>query len=766
MPIQPPALDDRSFDDLVSDLVARIPAHTPEWTNPRVGDPGRTLIDLFAWLGDTILYRANLVPERQRLVFLRLLGIPLRPALPARTVVSLSFKDENATAAQVIRPLATLDGPVAFETLSELTVLPVYGESYYKRIPVGDEAAELTGIVTDLQNLYQLDGDAVPYVTTPVFMSGATGSSSFDVSQDAADKCLWIALLAGTAEGVDDAKAALGETESGTNQLLSIGVVPAREVPDDYEAVTQRGHVPHIWEITTVDNAGNTESIGYVPLTTIADSTNGLTRAGTVRLELPARGIAGAPTNDVRQNYRAGVGDAPPRIDDPETASRLVAWVRLRPSPANAGDGEVRSIPLTWVGVNAVDVDAMQTVASRVIGQSDGAANQEFSLPARHVDASTLSLQLESSGHGYQTWLQIDDLALLSRDASGPVSAVYQLDREAGTVRFGDGIRGRIPEAGARVRVASMRSGGGTGGNIPAGTLTKIAATDLQGLPVNGLVVHQPLAASGGQAAETLAAAEQRIPALLRHGDRAVTAEDFQQLAVETPAISVGRVEILPHFKPQQRRLGVPGVVSVVVLPQKATLQAPNPRPDRPMLEAVHAHLDRRRPLATELYVIGCEYIGIGLSVGVEIEAGFGREDVLNGVRQTMRAYLWPLAPFGPAGAGWQLGQSVRDRELEIAVARVDGVRGLVDPGINLFLRVINTDTGRSQWRPVVRRQRFEPVEVTLRDWQLPELLTIDVRADEPPELNLNNLHGAGAGTNPFASASGIAVPVVPEMCS
>jgi hypothetical protein len=55
MPIQPPLLDDRRFDDLVADMVARIPAHTPEWTNPRPGDPGRTLIELFAWLGDALL---------------------------------------------------------------------------------------------------------------------------------------------------------------------------------------------------------------------------------------------------------------------------------------------------------------------------------------------------------------------------------------------------------------------------------------------------------------------------------------------------------------------------------------------------------------------------------------------------------------------------------------------------------------------------------------------------------------------------------------
>src|SRR6185503_20397775 len=98
MPIRPPALDDRSFDDLVTDLVRRIPAHTPEWTNPREGDPGRTLIDLFAWLADTILYRANLIPERQRLAFLRVLGVGMRPAVPAHGLVQVSIGDAAVTA--------------------------------------------------------------------------------------------------------------------------------------------------------------------------------------------------------------------------------------------------------------------------------------------------------------------------------------------------------------------------------------------------------------------------------------------------------------------------------------------------------------------------------------------------------------------------------------------------------------------------------------------------------------------------------------------
>src|SRR5262247_1807714 len=107
MPFSPPSIDDRSFQDLVDDLLARIPAHTPEWTNPREGDPGRTLIELFAWLGDTLLYRANLIPERQRLAFLRLLGAPMRPAMPARGMVTVSLRDNEPVAALAIKPIAT-----------------------------------------------------------------------------------------------------------------------------------------------------------------------------------------------------------------------------------------------------------------------------------------------------------------------------------------------------------------------------------------------------------------------------------------------------------------------------------------------------------------------------------------------------------------------------------------------------------------------------------------------------------------------------------
>src|SRR6185295_126690 len=184
MPVRPPALDDRSFDDLVDEVLARIPAHTPEWTNPRVGDPGRTLVELFAWLTDTLLYRANLIPERQRLAFLALLGMPLRPATPARGLVALKLPREDATDAIYLRAQASIKDPVAFETQSEVTVLPVTAEAYFKRrVPEAERDSDMDRLIDGLRSIYSIgQGEQVePYVTTPVFAGGGQEKLGFDL---------------------------------------------------------------------------------------------------------------------------------------------------------------------------------------------------------------------------------------------------------------------------------------------------------------------------------------------------------------------------------------------------------------------------------------------------------------------------------------------------------------------------------------------------------------------------------------------------------
>ena len=757
MPIRPPSLDDRSFDDLVSELLARIPAHTPEWTDPRPGDPGRTVLELFAWLTDTLLYRVNLSPEKQRLAFLQLLGIPLKPALAAQGLICLELTSPSDTQTYRLRPLARLKGPVDFETCDELTVLPLSLQVYVKQKLSVSETARYAEVVQGLSRIYNLTASqqAAPYFTTPIFSGGRPEAGGFSAASRTVDGCFWLALLASSQENQaahnQAIRQALDGASDGRALLLNIGVVPTLALPSDFADFGSRQQVPHVWEISTGRQfRGEPE---YLPLTVVQDSSNRLLHQGIVRLALPTSGQIGVPDNDVRSFVQAGVGSHPPRLDSPETATRLVAWIRLRPLPPESLRGVAGSNPtlpdlsLSWLGINAVAVDQRQTIQGRVLlGQSNGQADQQISLPGQSVQADSLAIEVEASGGVFQPWQRIEDLALAGRDA-----AVYSLDSEAGAIRFGDGLRGRIPEINSRIRVAQMRSGGGRAGNLPPGALTAISAQEGQGLRLSSqFKVLQALPLIGGEDAETLEAAERRIPDLFRHRDRAVTESDYRQLAGETPGVRLGRVELLPRFKPQQRRSPVPGVVSVLVLPQADGIQPPNPRPDRPTLERVHAWLDQRRPLATELYVIGCEYVALGLSVGVEVQNGFGQDGVLQAVKEALQRFLWPLVPGGLQGEGWPLGRSIQERELEVVVSRVPGVEGVT--GLRLFLQ----DQADHRWRQLLGTDA-QPASISLEVWQLPELLAVVVASGAP---------SAVLDPQPLAGDRlGIAVPVMPEVC-
>jgi Baseplate J-like protein len=746
MPIRPPALDDRDFSDLVEELLNRVSAHTPEWS-PRLGDPGRTMIDLFAWLTDTLLYRANLIPERQRLAFLRLLGIALKSAVPAKGIVSLSA-DPAVTQAVSLQPLAQVKGAVNFETRSEITLFPVTAVAFYKR-PLNEiEQSDFRQIEAQLKQVYRLGASvqATPYVTTPIFPGGQAEPEGFDLIEQTVDRSLWLAILAPKPEWVERVRRALGRSETGEQPLLNVGVVPALQMSDGFESLGQQAKQvakqAYVWELSTGREPA------YLPLSEVADTSFGLTRSGVLRLELPAPAFMGAPSNDVQVVKEAGVGNSPPRIDDVATAARLVCWLRLRST------NQVSRFSLSWVGINTVEIDQRQTLQGQVVGQSDGSANQAFALPGQSVEKESLELQVEEPDLGYRVWRLIEDLALAHRD-----DAVYQLDSEAGIVQFGDGVRGRVPTTGMRIRVGNMRSGGGQVGNLPAGSLREIAALDLRGNPVPKIQVWQPLPTQGGEDAESIAAAEQRIPALFRHRDRTVTTDDYRQLALQTPGVRLGRVEVLPRFKPHQELENVPGVVSVMILPEKTFAKPPNPRPDRLMIEAVYAQLDQRRLIGTELYVIGCRYIPLGLSVGVELQDGFRRDSVLLAVRDALYQFLWPLPPGDVHGQGWKLGKRVNDRELEVVVARVNGVRAVNQ--VKIFIQQSDppSDPPSDQsWRRVFNPAQPTLAEVPMRLWELPELLSVVVVTGDAPD----DLDAFGRGTGADTS---IAIPVVAEVC-
>ena len=130
MPLKEPEIDNRKFEQILSELRLRIPRYTKEWTNFNDSDPGITLLQLFAWLTETMFFQMNRVPERSYIKFLQLLGLELRPAQPA--TAHLTFAVTPGAKVEPVRRGVRIAGqpeeggePLPFETEEGLSLIAV-----------------------------------------------------------------------------------------------------------------------------------------------------------------------------------------------------------------------------------------------------------------------------------------------------------------------------------------------------------------------------------------------------------------------------------------------------------------------------------------------------------------------------------------------------------------------------------------------------------------------------------------------------------------
>ncbi len=700
MPLPTPTLDDRSWEEIRQELLRRIPAYTPEWTDHNPSDPGIALLELFAFLGENLLFRFNQIPEATQLQFLRLLDVPLRPATSARSLLALSTTRPGGLLVE--GGAEALAGDVPFETRTEARVLPLEARGVARsmaRAPDRPEEEDFAQAVVEARGGLS-PGEHLAFYENALVPGTPAGPSARPVDlRRSVDGYLWIAVL--RTEHTDPAELA--------GRVLNVGFIPEPMVPSLDDAQPAPGGDRSdpgpavVWQGTGGPAPDGTPR--FRALRVVGDTTHGLTREGVVRLELPPdpTDLAPIPQDDPELS---GTGDFPPTLEDEEEEERILFWIRAGRVREEYPFGEVR-----WVGVNAVEAVQARTARPEFLGTGDGQPRQEFGLIHAPILTGSLILEVEE-GDRWIRWRGVDHLR-----ASGPEDRHYVLDREAGRVRFGSGIQGRAPGTGERIRATEYRYGGGRAGNVPADAVDR-----LPDFPE--LDVQNPMPARGGADDEPLEEALERIPGELRRRDRAVTAGDFRELALETPGADVGRAETLPLFHPPTREEGAAGVVSVVVWPREDP-QSPNaPRPTRGMIRDVCRWLDRRRLITTELWVIPPTYRKIVASVGVRVSPDHGVEAIRRWVELVLRQYLAPLPPYGPEGSGWPLGRSVRDAELEAAVLQVEGV-AFLEGDLRLARWVEGQgleDEGR--WE--------EESTVALSPWEVPELWEVSVVEGEP----------------------------------
>lgn len=725
MPLPVPNLDDRRFDDLVAEARARLATHLPELTQISPGDPVHSFIDLFAWLTETILYRANLIPERQRRVFLNLLQIPLRPARPARGVVCV-----DASPSSVLLPPLLSDGAhlkAGKQPLTAVGELQPTCLSLQVAIKQKLEAADLKALGLTLQDLTEQFGlrkGETPTPFQPRWLEPGKKTLSLTGSLDNA---FYLACI--SPRQLESQLGLMRKNLAGIT--LNIAIAPADNLEGD--AIGELKPRRLAWELASTGEDG--EAI-YLPLDVLADSSNGGRQTGVVRLRLPRNASLFQSFAQADPMF-SGVGEQPPELADQVEARRVAFWLRLRcPEHPN--------LQLGYLGLNALEVLAQGLKQDLIVGMGTGQPDQVIALPDRQIDAGTLQLDVEDNG-AWVRWQRVDFLAGQAADAR-----VYQLDAHSGYVYFGDGVSaGRRPPQGMRIRIAAYLFGGGTSGNLPAGTVKEI----VNGSPRHKLRHEWPL--TGGLDAETVEQAEKRIPQFLTHRNRAVTKDDFKRITEANPVNPVARAEVkvgfLPGARIQAARDNVPGVVSVFVLPPGEPALGHTPKPTQGLLKDVFGYLLNRVLIGTELYVLSPEFIPVAVSVKVQVRDAETEQQTLREVQYALVDYLWPLAPGGARGNGWPMGGAVRPNELTTQVARVDGV--LAVSTLSLFSK------GKKGWRRLK-----DDENLGLKDYQLPELLGVRVETGTGTPTLPDGI-GPLEGQPGTGRVRGVPVPVIPDVC-
>lgn len=601
MPLTVPKLDDRHFQDIVDEAKKRIPHYSKDWTDHNVSDPGITMVELFAWMTDMLLYRLNQVPDLHYIRFMEMLGIHLKEAIAAKTRVT--FWLNQPPEASVLIPSGT--EVASRQTETEPSIIFTTDEDF--RVVPPDLKLVMAGSAGDKQNLMRLE-------------AGFEGFNVFANPPRAGDALYF-----------------------GFENDLSYHVL---RLEMDFDPAGGAGVNPNLppygWEVSTgLDN-------GWEACESDIDTTKGMNSAGFVQIHLPKMGKQKVGDNE---HFWLRVRNKEIYRSDRDQG--------MRPYQVSP---KLRRAKVTSRGGSAPATHA-QLVKDEILGRSEGSPGERYQLQLtpilERVPGETLQVHVDGETKP-QVWLETRDFA-----QSGAEDRHFTLDSATGEVRLGPAIRqqdgtvkrfGAIPPRGARLIFAQYRHGGGEIGNVEANVLTTLKTSN----PLIDQVANRK-AASGGLDKELLEDAMTRAPAMLRSRERAVTETDFEFLTHQALRHKVGRVKCV-HPRSSEAERVVPALVYVLVIPY---LSHPEGRIEEAQLELdpgditkLNAYLDERRLLTTRVNIRQPAYTWISVRVTLGAAPDHEQSQVEQAVLSRLYRFINPIVG-GVDGNGWPFGRNL-----------------------------------------------------------------------------------------------------------
>jgi Baseplate J-like protein len=400
--------------------------------------------------------------------------------------------------------------------------------------------------------------------------------------------------------------------------------------------------------------------------------------------------------------------------------NQTLYWLRVR------GQSDGYRVPprLRRILTNTIWASQTTTLHDEILGGSNGNPNQTFRtvqspiLPGQQLEVqeqkippteeqqeieklegkAAITIDRDEKGEIETVWVRWHEVADFYE--SGRRDRHYKINRLTGEIQFGDGQYGLIPPQGRNnIRMKRYKTDGGTKGNKLVDAINQLKTT----IPYIDRVTNLE-AAAGGSDRESIDRVKERGQKFIRHRNRAVTVQDFEDLAYEASP-DIARVKaIAPIFEPLAENLWLepknpnfslenhqkliknqktnPGLVKLFIVPGN---DSPQPIPSLALIDRVENYICDRASPTLSLWVGSPQWLKVSVTAEVVPTSLEFADVVRNAVIQRLETFLHPLTG-GVSGQGWEFGREPHLSDLYAlieSIDRVDYVRSLsvkIDP--------------------------------------------------------------------------------------
>jgi hypothetical protein len=174
---------------------------------------------------------------------------------------------------------------------------------------------------------------------------------------------------------------------------------------------------------------------------------------------------------------------------------------------------------------------------------ASGKLSQQIQLGNSGVVRSSVTVNVAEGQNGdYVEYAFVD--RVLETTSSQKVFYLETTATDRSVVVFGNGVNGAIPVPNAEI-IVNYRRSRGDAGNLPAYSIKAFEGTLSTGSSLNGVVVVGNVAPLiGGSDSESMSSMKTNIPLSFRTQDRAVSLQDYADLALRVPGISIASATV------------------------------------------------------------------------------------------------------------------------------------------------------------------------------------------------------------------------------